>query len=177
VAARPNASAVQRIRVLHRNIGYFTAGLTILFALSGIVQTYRDTDLFQHEVQVERQIEPGLAPEALGPALRLREAKVLREEGNVVYFQGGWYDRGTGRAVRTESRFIFPLDRFSALHKAPSKSAVHWLTNLYAVLLLFMAVSSFWMFPGGSAQRRKGLLVAALGIAFAVALLFLAPGA
>jgi hypothetical protein len=33
------------------------------------------------------------------------------------------------------------------------------------------------MVPGGSAQRRKGLLVAALGIAFAVALLFLAPGA
>jgi len=34
------------MRVLHRDIGFFIAGLLIIYALSGIVMIYRDTSYF-----------------------------------------------------------------------------------------------------------------------------------
>ena len=172
-AARP--SLLLQVRSLHRDAGYFTAGLTIIFALSGIAQIYRDTGLFQHETRVESQLQPGLASSALGVALRAREFRVLRTEGSVVYFAGGSYDSATGHVVRTEKSFVFPLDRFSGLHKASSRSAVHWLTTIYGVLLLFMAGSSFWMFRAGSRQLNRGLAFAAVGLLCALVLPFLSP--
>lgn len=170
-------SALPRIRALHRDVGYLTAGLTLVFALSGIAQIYRDTNFLQKQVPVDVQLQPGLDAAALGPALRLREVKVLRTEGSVTYFPGGSYDAATGHAVRTEKHWIFPFDRMTELHKSPSRSAIHWLTNLYAVLLLFMALSSFFMFRGGSPPQRRGLVLAGLGFAFAIVLLFFVPGA
>ena len=38
------------IRVLHRDIGFLVVGLTIVYALSGIVLTYRDTGFLKHGV-------------------------------------------------------------------------------------------------------------------------------
>lgn len=168
---------LQQVRALHRDVGYLIAGLTMVFALSGLAQVFRDTDLLQHEVVAPVTLEPGLAPEALGPRLRVRDFRVLRTEGTVVYFKGGQYDAATGAATRTEKRWIFPFDRMTSLHKAPSKQAVHWLTLLYGVLLLFMAISSFFMFKPGTPLQKRGLVLALAGFAVAALVLFALPGA
>ena len=39
------------MRDLHNKIGFFIVGLVVIYALSGIVQTYRDTSLLKHEVK------------------------------------------------------------------------------------------------------------------------------
>ena len=176
-APKEKSPVVQIVRGLHRDVGFFIVGLTVLFALSGIAQIYRDIGFLQRETSVETTVAPGLAASALGQALRVREFRVLRTEGTVTYFPGGSYDSATGRAVRTEKAFIFPLDRFAGLHKAPSKFAVHWLTTIYAVLLLFMALSSFWMFRRTSSHLRRGLAFAAGGVVLALVMLFMGPGA
>ena len=168
---------LQQVRALHRDVGHLTVGLTIVFALSGLAQIFRDTDFLQHEVQAAVMLEPGLAADALGPRLRVRDFKVLRTEGSVVYFPGGRYDAATGAATRTEKRWIFPFDRLTSLHKAPSKQAVHWLTLLYGTLLLFMAVSSFFMFKAGTPLQKRGLVLSGAGFALALLVLFLLPGA
>lgn len=170
-------SFTQTIRALHRDIGWFTAGLTLIFVLSGIAQVYRDSDFLQHEVQVPAKVEPGLAGEDIGRALRVREFKAERVEGSVTYFRGGRYDAATGEAVRTQKEFVFPFDRFSELHKQRSKEAWHIVVLAYGALLAFMASSSFFMFKGGSPMARRGLVLAGLGFAFALALVFFATGA
>lgn len=170
-------SFLQTIRALHRDVGYVIAGLTILFALSGIAQIYRDTDFLQRETQQTVTLAPGLDDAALGPALRMREVRVDRVEGSTVYFRGGSYDRATGAAVRTRKEFVFPLNRLTALHKAPSQQAVHWLTTVYGALLLFMALSSFGMYRPGTKPQRRGLVLAGIGIVAALAMLFMLPGA
>jgi uncharacterized protein len=175
--AKDKPSIVQIVRGLHRDIGFTIVGLTVLFALSGIVQIYRDLGFMERATRVETTLAPGMAASELGQALRVREFRVLRTEGAVTYFTGGSYDSATGRVVRTEKRYPFPLDRFSALHKAPSKFAVHWLTTIYGVLLLFMALSSFWMFRSTSSHLRRGLAFAAGGVVLALVMLFLSPGA
>lgn len=161
-----------QVRGLHRDLGHFTAGLTIIFALSGIAQIFRDTDFLQHDEQVEQTMAPGLDASTLGPQLRIRDFKVLRTEGSTLYFAGGSYDAVTGHTVRTVKEFNFPLDRFSDLHKAPSKKGVHWFTMIYGTLLLFMALSSFFMFRFDSSQQKRGMILAALGLVLAVILVF-----
>lgn len=168
-------SFFQVVRSLHRDIGYLTAGLTVIFALSGIAQIFRDSDFLQVQKQEAVQLAPGLAADALGPALRMREVHVDRTEGGVLYFRGGSYDPATGKAVRTTKSYLPPFDRLAAFHKSPSKSAVHWLTMIYAGALLFMGLSSFFMFRSGHALQRRGLVFAAIGLAVALAVMFFAP--
>jgi hypothetical protein len=65
------------------------------------------------------------------------------------------------------------MDRFVRLHKASSKSPAHGLATVYGALLLFLAVSSFWMFRSGTTLFRRGVSLAAAGVVVAVAVLFL----
>lgn len=169
-------SLFQVMRGLHRDVGYLTAGLTVIFALSGIAQIFRDTDLFQVQKAQEVQVQPGLSADALGPALRMREVHVDRTEGGVLYFRGGSYDPATGKATRLQKEFVPPLDRLTELHKAPSRSAMHWLTLAYGVMLLFLGTSSFFMFRPGHALQKRGLVFAGIGFAVALAVLFLGAG-
>ena len=43
------------MRYLHNKIGFFITGLVIIYSLSGLVQTYRDTDFLKHEVTNEKE--------------------------------------------------------------------------------------------------------------------------
>jgi hypothetical protein len=167
----------QILRALHRDVGYLVVGLTLVFTLSGVLLVYRDTGLLQRATSVETKLTPGLEPDAVGAALRTRDFRVLRTAGDVVYFTGGSYDRRTGLAVHTERSYAFPLDRLVRLHRVASRQPAHWPVVLYGALLLFLAVSSFWMFRPGTPQFRRGLWLAALGTLLAVLLLALSPSA
>jgi len=168
---------LQIVRALHRDVGYLMLGLTLIFALSGIVMVYRDAGLLQHQVRVETRLAPGMDASALGQALAIRDFRVDRTEGSVVHFRGGTYDRSTGLTVRTQRGYVFPLDRFASLHKVASRHPIHWLVIAYGVLLSFLAISSFWMFRVGSRPFRRGMYLASAGIALALLLLFLSPRA
>jgi len=43
----------------------------------GITLIFRNTDTFKQEVQKEITVEAGLTEETLGPALRIRDLKVI----------------------------------------------------------------------------------------------------
>jgi hypothetical protein len=45
------------MRDLHNNIGFFIVGLVVIYSLSGIVQTYRDTSFLKHDVKNEKIID------------------------------------------------------------------------------------------------------------------------
>lgn len=167
----------QQMRALHRDIGFITAGLTILFALSGIAQIFRDTNFLQREIHTPLQLAPALTAETLAPALKVREVRVQKTEGTVMYFRGGSYDSATGKADRIQKEWLFPMDRMTELHTSPSKDAIHWLTLVYGVLLLFMATSSFFMFKAGSVLHRRGLILAMAGVVIAILALYFIPGA
>lgn len=161
------------MRVLHRDIGFFVVGLIIIYSLSGIVLIYRDTDFLKHEAQVEKKLSPNLQASELGPMLRLKNFKVLKTEGDVLYFPNGSYNAVTGIVEYTQKELPLWLTKFSQLHKTASQSPAHWVTTIFGVLLLFLAISSFWMFNSASRQFRRGLIIAVTGIIFAVILVFI----
>ena len=43
-------------RVFHRYLGFFLAGIMAVYAISGIVLTFRNTDYMKKEVEVSREV-------------------------------------------------------------------------------------------------------------------------
>jgi hypothetical protein len=159
------------MRSLHRDIGFFIIGLTIIYSLSGTILIYRDTDFLKSERNVERKVEPNTPVAELGKVLHVRDLKILKEEGDIVSFQNGTYNKATGTVNYTSKELPWLLNKFSGLHKAASGSPAHWFTTIFGVLLLFMAISSFWMYKKGTKLSKRGYLLAGGGILFSIVLL------
>jgi hypothetical protein len=165
------ASKMRKImRDLHNKIGYFIVGLVIIYSLSGVVQTYRDTSFLKHEVAHEKTIEKGLVADSaaqvakIGKAVNQKELKITKTEGTVLYFKDGSYDASTGIAKFTTKELYEWVKPFTELHKSNSKGVIHYFTILFAIALFFMSVSAFWMFKPGTKAFSSGVILTVLGI-------------
>jgi uncharacterized membrane protein len=161
------------MRTLHRDIGFFIIGLIIIYSISGVVLVYRDTNFLKKDTRVETKLSTDIDPSELGSALRIREFKMTKTEGDIIYFEGGSYNKSTGMAITTIQTLRFPLNKFTMLHKTASKNPIHWVTVIFGILILFMAISSFWMFRKGTKQFRRAIYLAGAGIIFTLLILFL----
>jgi hypothetical protein len=160
------------MRKLHRDFGFFIVGIVTVYALSGIVLIYRDTDFLKKEKKIEKQLPPGTDPAELGRMLFIRDLKVEKTEGEIVYFREGTYNIATGMAVYSTKELPGILKKMSDMHKVQSEKLTHWYTILFSLLLLFMAVSSFWMFKTGTSSFRRGVYIALAGIVVTLVILF-----
>ncbi len=151
------------VRALHRDVGFFVVGLVVIYALSGIVLVYRDTDLLMQNVQVQRQLSPGLEPSELGKMLRIRGFSVTKTEGDEVHFQNGSYNKKTGLAQYTTRQLPFVLQKCVGFHKTVSGKITHWYAVLFGAMLCFLAVSSFWMHSNNTRMSRRGIVTALTG--------------
>lgn len=161
------------MRSLHRDIGFFLIGLTLIYCISGIILVYRDTTFLKHEEKIEKKLSPNLSETEIGGALHIKNFEVVRSEGNVVYFKNGVYNKTTGVANYTSQEFPAWLKVFNKLHMTSSKDSVHIFAVLFGVLLLFLAISSFWMFKPHTKNFSRGIYLAVAGIVFAVVILIL----
>ena len=158
-------------REFHRYLGFFLAGIMAVYAISGIVLTFRNTDYLKSEYQVEKTLEPNLQEEALGSALRKRGFKVDKTEGDLVYFDGGTYNMETGEASYTEKRLPAILESMNKLHKMHTGNPLFWLGIFFGISLLFFAVSAFFMFRPSAPIYKKGLYFAVAGFLLTIVLL------
>ena len=160
------------MRIVHRYLGFFLAGIMAVYAISGVVLIFRNTDFLKREVVRERTVAKDLSPEEAGKVLRVKNFAVERSEGSTIYFAGGSYDATTGDAVVTTKELPYVLDQMAHLHKANTKDPLYYFNISFGVALLFFVVSAFWMFMPGSRILRKGLLFSAAGIVLTLILLF-----
>jgi len=169
--ATEKKSMTRTMRSLHRDIGFLLIGLTLMYAASGIVLIYRDSGFLKQETRVETDIARGLPAKALESALHLRRLKVEKQEGDVIHFNYGTYDAATGHAAYTIQEYPWIIQKLNALHLAPSASALHYFGILYGALLIFLAVSSLFMFRPGTKPFRRGIILSAGGVALAALLM------
>jgi len=161
------------MRNLHNKIGFFIVGLVIIYCLSGIVQTYRDTDLLKQVINHEQTLAPNLNEAQLGAAIKMKNLKVTKTENSIFYFKDGSYDTATG-AVKYTTKELYPLvHKVTELHKANSKGIVHYFTITFSILLLFMCISAFWMFKPGTKLFSSAVWLTIAGIIASVLLLIL----
>jgi hypothetical protein len=161
------------MRVIHRYLGFFLAGIMAVYALSGIVLIFRDTDFLKQKEEVVKELAPNISKEALGQALDMRRLKVDKVEGNIYYFKDGTYDKSTGVAKFTKVELPLVLDKMTHLHKAKSGEPLFFLNIFFGASLLFFVISSFWMFMPSTSVFRKGMYFTLGGAILTLLLLFL----
>ncbi len=160
------------MRVIHRYLGFFLAGVMIVYAMSGIVLIFRTTNTFKVEKQVERKLNPNIEPAKLGEVLRIRGFKVIKTEGAITTFETGTYNSETGLANYTSMELPFVLDKLTHLHKATTNDTLFFLNIFFGLSLFFFAVSSFWMFAPRTKVFRQGLYYTLAGIILTLIILF-----
>jgi len=161
------------MRVYHRYLGYFLAGIMTVYAVSGIVLIFRETGFLKSERHIEKKLEPNIKPEELGRALRIRDFKTENINGNMVMFKQGSYNKETGMANYTSKELPFVLNKLTQLHKASTSHPLYFLNIFFGLALLFFVVSSFWMFLPKTDVFRKGAYFALAGILLTLLLIFI----
>jgi hypothetical protein len=161
------------MRVLHRYLGFFLAGIMAVYAISGIVLIFRDTDFLKSDHTETIQIEPNIKNENIGKALEMRKYQFDREEGDMVYFKNGDYNRKTGVAHITSKELPYVLDKMCHLHKASTDDPLYWLNIFFGVSLLFFVLSAFWMYLPKTKVFKTGLLYSLAGLVLTLILLFI----
>ncbi len=165
---------MKNMRILHRYLGYFLAGIMTMYAVSGIILIFRDTDFLKYEKRVEQKIKPQTASDKLGKALERKNLKVTKEENGVVYFENGTYNKVTGLAQYTTKEQPWFIKRLTHLHTARSGDPLFFMNIFFALSVFFFVFSSFWMFPANSATFKKGMLYVSAGIILVLTLILLA---
>ncbi|MFM7855326.1 MAG: hypothetical protein ACKO96_26220 [Flammeovirgaceae bacterium] len=161
----------QNMRVYHRYLGFFLAGIMAIYAISGVLMIFRNTDFLKKE-KIKTSTLPIETPiEEVGKALRIRDFKIDKTENGIAYFQQGTYNTKTGEAILKVKELPTVLEKFTKMHKATTNSPLFFLNIFFGVSLLFFVVSAFWMFMPSSDIFKKGLYFTLAGIALTVIML------
>ena len=168
-----NRNVQNKMRVYHRYLGFFLAGIMAVYALSGVLMIFRNTDFLKKEYTKERVLEVGTEAEELGSILRIKNFRIEKQEGNLVYFTGGNYNKDTGLATYTKKELPFVLKKMTDMHKATSDRPLFFLNIFFGFSLLFFVISAFWMFLPKTSIFKKGLYFAAAGLALALLVIFI----
>lgn len=167
-----NRNVGNTLRVYHRYLGFFLAGVMAMYAVSGIVMIFRQTDFLKKEKIVERSVPIGIKLDDLGKELKIKEFKIEKTEGNTVYFKQGTFDLTTGIAKYQVMELPLVLEKMSQIHKATTKSPLFFLNIFFGLALLFFVLSAFWMFIPSSDIFKKGMYFTVAGILLVLILLF-----
>ena len=165
-------------RILHRDIGYFFIGSSIIYGLSGIALNHLkdwnpsysvDQKVFSTSLDLNKG-----APEEVILSL-------VEEEGNKLEYKSHYYPRdsvvkvflrggsnlivdtksGIGRAEFLKKRAVFYEVNY--LHYNPNAWWM-WFSDIFAGALILLAITSFFMVKGKKGMTGRGGIYTALGI-------------
>lgn len=160
------------MRVIHRYLGFFLAGIMAVYALSGMVLIFRDTDFLKREKQIVQMIKPNASEKEIGEMLKMRQFKVDKTEGDLLYFRDGTYNKSTGKAEFTVKQLPTILEKMTHLHKAKTEDPLYYFNIFFGLSLLFFVISAFWMFMPKTTIFKRGLYFTLGGIILTLILLF-----
>ena len=142
-----NRNLSNKVRVIHRYLGFFLAGIMFVYALSGITLTFRDKDYFKKPIEVEKTIEKGLE--------------------NLPNIKGAYnikYNSETGDLSYTQMQPPKILGALEKMHKATSSTPLYFLNVFFGISLLFFVFSAYWMFLPQTDIFKKAIYYTVAGI-------------
>ncbi len=170
--------------ILHRDIGYLAVGLTIIYAISGIAVNHVDqwnpnysivresfrirpvtatdkqqiVDQILTDLKIPTQPESTFRPTADRIQLFYTNLKI---EVNLQ----------TGSGFKEETKEKPLLYEFNYLHLNHAKKLWTYFADLYAVALLFLAISGIFVLKGRKGFAGRGKWLVGLGIVIPIAFL------
>ncbi|NDA60912.1 MAG: hypothetical protein EBX50_02610 [Chitinophagia bacterium] len=161
----------QQMRIYHRYLGFFLAGIMLIYSLSGIVLIFRNTDFLKQEVLTTKKLEPNASEVVLKEQLKIKDFFIEREENGIVYLKNGEYNKATGIAIIRVKELPKFLNKLTQFHKAKTGDRFYYMNIFFGLSLFFFVISSFWMFMPNTTIFKKGMYFVLAGIALAVILL------
>lgn len=170
-------------RAVHRDVGYLAAGLTVVYAVSGLaINHMADWNPSYRLVRETREVAPlpkelpeeDLARLLLG-RLEVREhprATFQPDEDTLeVYMKAGKFsaDLPTGKVVFEAVQPRPVLHAFNRLHINAPKQAWTYLADLYALGLLALGITGLFILRGPNGITGRGAWLTALGCAVPLA--------
>ncbi len=160
------------MRIYHRYLGFFLAGIMAIYSISGVIMIFRETSFLKKEVHKVMTVAANLKNEEIGPAIKIKNLKTTEELGDVVKFKEGTYNRTTGVADFTVKELPYFINKMTKMHKATHKDPLYYLNIFFGVSLLFFVLSSFYMFMPGTTIFKKGMYFTLAGMVLVLVMLF-----
>lgn len=162
-----------KARIWHRYLGFFLAGIMAVYAISGVVLIYRETDFLKRNIEFNKQIETNISKNELGRKLKIKNLKITHEKEGVYYFDTGNYNTVTGAASYTKKELPTILKKMTSMHKATTNSPLYFLNIFFGVALLFFSISAFVMFNPKTSIFKKGLYFALGGTILTLVIIYI----
>lgn len=166
------SEATKNMRVYHRYLGFFLAGIMAIYSISGIIMIFRDTDFLKKENRKVLTVAPNLKSDEIGPAIKLKNLKIKSDTLDVVTFEQGTYNKATGVADFTVKELPYIVNKITKMHKATNKDPLYYLNIFFGLSLFFFVISSFYMFMPGTTIFKKGMYFTLAGIVLTLIMLF-----
>ena len=160
------------MRVYHRYLGFFLAGIMAIYSISGIIMIFRDTDFLKKENQKVLTVATGLESHAVGAAIKIKNLKIISDTLDVITFPQGTYNKITGVADFKVKELPYLLDKMTKMHKATNKDPLYYFNIFFGLSLFFFVISSFYMFMPGTTIFKKGMYFTLAGIVLVLVMLF-----
>ncbi len=166
-------SAVSKnMRVYHRYLGFFLAGIMAIYSVSGIILIFRNTDFLKTVRHKVETIAPNLTEEAIGKTIKIKNLKIIKQQGDQLVFGQGTYNIKTGVADYKVKELPYLVSKMNNFHKANTTHPLFYLNIFFGCSLMFFVISTFWMFAPGTQIFKKGILFTVAGVIISLVLLF-----
>lgn len=174
-------------RILHRDIGFFFIGTTLIYGLSGIALNHLndwnpnysvELEEFQTEISLEKNTEINtninLLLEEIGTKIAYKKHYYPESDLIKIFLSGGSsilvdLETGNGRAEFLRKRTMFYEANY--LHYNPNDWWM-WFSDIYAGALILFAITSLFMVRGKRGMKGTGGIYTALGILIPLIFLF-----
>jgi len=174
-------------RITHRDIGYLIAGLTIIYALSGIALNHKhdwnpnyifENRPFKTDIKISREsFDDNAAKDILkkiGLASEFKASYFPSGNKATIFINGGFVQinaaTGEGVVERISKRPLFYQINF--LHYNPG---VWWkyFSDIYCVSLILVTITGLFLVKGRNGITKRGAILTIIGIILPLLFLFI----
>lgn len=188
------------MRSLHRDLGYFVIGLTLIYTITGIVLSGRALGWLEQTYVIEKNLAKYITKTEFIEKLELsfkeldsnsdipisimksankniKRFKFLEEKDNILYFKARSnninYDTKSGNVIYQYISYPPYLKSVISAHKASHEKLWFYLAILYSIILSFLAISAMFMVKGKFGFKRRGIYFMLAGIFLVLIFLFI----
>ena len=175
------------LRAIHRDFGYVAVGFTVIYALSGLaINHIKDWDPSFTSSEITKTIAPigddvpdDVAVQRVTSAVGMDKPDDVFRAGDELRlgYASGAQVTVVGDQVTVQDRsprFFFRIANW--LHYNRGKKAWTYVADVYAVMLLYLAISGIFMIKGRLGLRWRGAVLVSFGIAVPAAYVALSGG-
>jgi len=166
--------------VLHRDIGYLCVGMTLIYAISGIVLNHFKSGDFQHPDYGKSYTELKVSLPKDGTINKTYINSVLDQVGEKDHYKSHitgegyvqifltrgfiYVDLTTGEAEMERKTTRYVIKEMNLLHYNNLKKLYTWFSDLYAVGLIVLAITGLFVLRGKNGIVGRGAWLTAIGI-------------